>query len=143
MPRRPDVEDQPKTIDRSGGYTASSGITFSQSAPAEAAPAPPRVTPDTTTFEGLPTVGDDATTPRDAPKRPISDLRLPEPEFSTPLPEPIAEPVEVVPAVPELDTIAPVEGRLERLRGRLAKIWTRSRGRRSRTCSWWPTSDRR
>ena len=117
----PDVEDQPKTIDRSGGYTASSGITFSQSAPAEAAPAPPRVTPDTTTFEGLPTVGDDATTPRDAPKRPISDLRLPEPEFSTPLPEPIAEPVEVVPAVPELDTIAPVEGRLERLRGRLAK----------------------
>ncbi len=117
----PDVEDQPKTIDRSGGYTASSGITFSQSAPAKAAPAPPRVTPDTTTFEGLPTVGDDATTPRDAPKRPISDLRLPEPEFSTPLPEPIAEPVEVVPAVPELDTIAPVEGRLERLRGRLAK----------------------
>ena len=117
----PDVEDQPKTIDRSGGYTASSGITFSQSAPAKAAPAPPRVTPDTTTFGGLPTVGDDATTPRDAPKRPISDLRLPEPEFSTPLPEPIAEPVEVVPAVPELDTIAPVEGRLERLRGRLAK----------------------
>ena len=117
----PDVDEQPRKVDRSGGYTASSGITFSQSAPAKAAPAPPRVTPDTTTFEGLPTVGDDATTPRDAPKRPISDLRLPEPEFSTPLPEPIAAPVEVVPAVPELDTIAPVEGRLERLRGRLAK----------------------
>ncbi len=131
----PDVVEEPKKVDRSGGYTASSGITFSQSAPTEAVPDRPRPTPDTKSFgadfEGLPTVGDDATVPRDAPKRPISDLRLPEPEFSTTLPEPITEPepaqapvaapVDVVPAPPDLDTIAPTEGRLERLRGRLAK----------------------
>jgi fused signal recognition particle receptor len=127
----PDVDEQPKKVDRSGGYTASSGITFSQSAPPEAAPVRPRETPATEPagdYGGLPTVGDDATIPRDAPKRPISDLRLPEPEFSTTLPEPIVEPAATVPAppvpappVPELDVIAPVDGRLERLRGRLAK----------------------
>ena len=112
----PPVAGEPKMIDRSGGYTASSGITFSQSAPAETVPAPARETPpDVTAFQGLPTVGDDATIPRDAPKRPIEDLRLPEPELVTPLPEPITE------TAPAMDTIAPTAGRLERLRGRLSK----------------------
>ncbi|KKB98426.1 cell division protein FtsY, partial [Mycobacterium nebraskense] len=55
-------------IDRSGGYTASSGITFSQTAPADRL--------DTT---GLPAVGDDATIPRDVPRRTISEVELPEP----------------------------------------------------------------
>lgn len=67
---------EPGAIDRSGGYTASSGITFSQT---------PTVAPgerlDTT---GLPGVGDDATIPRDAPRRTISDVDLPEPETVTP-----------------------------------------------------------
>ena len=94
--------DTATPVDRSGGYTASSGITFSQSAPAE-----PVERIDT---GGLPTVGDDATIPRDAPKRPIADVQLPEPPV-----------VEEVPAAPELDEIAPADGRLERLRGRLAK----------------------
>ncbi len=111
----PEVGEEPGKIDRSGGYSASSGITFSQSGGQSGA-----------AFGGLPTVGDDATVPRDAPRRPIEDLRLPEPALSTPLPEPIAEPIAepltpVVPAVSELDTIAPTAGRLERLRGRLAK----------------------
>lgn len=89
-------------IDRSGGYTASSTITFS---------------------EGLPGVGDDAAIPRDAPKRPISDVQLPDvpvvtpPEEPLPAPEPIAPPV----VTPVVEDIAPAEGRLERLRGRLAK----------------------
>ncbi|MGV0785583.1 signal recognition particle-docking protein FtsY [Mycolicibacterium sp. XJ2] len=124
-------------IDRSGGYTASSGITFSQSAPTA-----PSERIDTT---GLPAVGDDATIPRDAPKRPIADVQLPEPPVQerpapapaepAPAPEPAepapeaAEPAPVVeepaPVVeepgPVLDEIAPTEGRLERLRGRLAK----------------------
>ncbi|WP_197415518.1 signal recognition particle-docking protein FtsY [Mycobacterium sp. IS-1590] len=124
-------------IDRSGGYTASSGITFSQSAPT----APPERI-DTT---GLPAVGDDATIPRDAPKRPIADVQLPEPpvkERQAPAPAepaPAPEPAEPAPVVdepapvveepapvveepaPVLDEIAPTEGRLERLRGRLAK----------------------
>lgn len=114
---------EPTALDRSGGYTASSGITFSQGAP----------TIDTT---GLPAVGDDATIPRDAPRRTISDVQLPEPEApAAQVPEPapgVLQP-EAAPEVPEpeapaaaehapeIEEIAPTEGRLERLRGRLAR----------------------
>jgi fused signal recognition particle receptor len=94
--------DTATPIDRSGGYTASSGITFSQSATAE-----PVERIDTS---GLPAVGDDATVPRDAPKRPIADIQLP---------EPVAEPA--APAEAPVEQIAPIDGRLDRLRGRLAK----------------------
>jgi fused signal recognition particle receptor len=104
--------EEPSALDRSGGYTASSGITFSQG-------------PSTV---GLPGVGDDATIPRDAPKRTISDVALPEPEL-----EPVAEPEAVAPPIveppeapeapeaPEIEAIDPPDGRLERLRGRLAR----------------------
>ena len=107
--------EQTGTLDRSGGYTASSGITFSRTETGD------RI--DTT---GLPTVGDDATIPRDAPKRPISDVQLPEPDTSeieappgaaAPTPSPAAEAA----PTPEVETIAPPDGRLERLRGRLAR----------------------
>ena len=94
--------EQTTTIDRSGGYTASSGITFSRTETGD------RI--DTT---GLPAVGDDATIPRDAPKRPISDVQLPEQDTVAP---PAAEPV-----APDVEAIEPPEGRLERLRGRLAR----------------------
>ncbi|HEY6573418.1 MAG TPA: signal recognition particle-docking protein FtsY, partial [Mycobacterium sp.] len=122
--------DEAKPIDRSGGYTASSGITFTQSTetrepvippvrpdPPAAPAAPPAERLDTS---GLPAVGDDATVPRDAPKRSIADVQLPEPPVAAPPepPEP-AEPAE--PAAPEIEPIAPTDGRLERLRGRLAK----------------------
>ena len=70
--------DTATPVDRSGGYTASSGITFTQSAPAE-----PVERIDTS---GLPAVGDDATIPRDAPKRPIADVQLPEPTVAEPEP---------------------------------------------------------
>ena len=103
--------DAATPVDRSGGYTASSGITFSQSTetlePVEA-PAPP---PERIDTSGLPAVGDDATIPRDAPKRTISDVRLPEP--------PVEAPQE--PAAPDVEAIEPADGRMERLRGRLAK----------------------
>jgi fused signal recognition particle receptor len=128
--------DTATPIDRSGGYTASSGITFTQSAPAE-----PVERIDTS---GLPAVGDDATAPRDAPKRTIADIQLPEPrlEPTEPPPAPIDEiapvapdiaptaPVapdiapiapDVAPIAPDVGAIAPPEGRLDRLRGRLAK----------------------
>ncbi|SEH86502.1 signal recognition particle-docking protein FtsY [Mycolicibacterium rutilum] len=122
--------ETPAAVDRSGGYTASSGITFSQSAPTK--PVQPAERIDTS---GLPAVGDDATVPRDAPKRPIADVQLPdapvvepvekpvpkpEPE-PEPEPEPVEEPDAPEPATPALDEIAPTEGRLERLRGRLAR----------------------
>jgi fused signal recognition particle receptor len=115
--------DTATPVDRSGGYTASSSITFSQSAPAE-----PVERIDTS---GLPAVGDDATIPRDAPKRAISDVQLPDPPVVEEVPE--AEEVPEVPvkpapaakpagsAAPALDEIAPTDGRLEKLRGRLAK----------------------
>ncbi len=102
--------DTATPVDRSGGYTASSSITFSQSAPAE-----PVERIDTS---GLPAVGDDATIPRDAPKRAIADVQLPEPPV---IEEPPAPPVEIAPQAPAIDEIAPADGRLERLRGRLAK----------------------
>lgn len=86
-----------ESLDRSGGYAASSGITFSRT---EAPPEPP-----------APVIGDDATVPRDAPRRTITDVDLPEAP-----PEPQAPPAEVV----EPD-IEPVDGRMQRLRGRLAK----------------------
>jgi fused signal recognition particle receptor len=107
--------DQTKTLDRSGGYTASSGITFSRTE-----------TPERIDTTGLPTVGDDATIPRDAPKRTVSDVELPQPDTAThPVepelePEPEPEPAPPV-AAPAAEEIAPIEGRLERLRGRLAR----------------------
>jgi fused signal recognition particle receptor len=108
-------------IDKSGGYKASSGITFSkaetgtlQAEPVRPAEPVERVEPvrpaeplpEPLDTSGLPAVGDDATVPRDALRRSISDVALPEP----------------VPEIePEIDSIEPAEGRMERLRGRLAK----------------------
>lgn len=120
--------DTATPLDRSGGYTASSGITFTQSSAPPAPPAPPKAPPGRIDTSGLPAVGDDATVPRDAPKRPIADVRLPEPETVTE-PEPVVEPAEAPATEPEpaaepepvLDVIAPADGRLDRLRGRLAK----------------------
>jgi fused signal recognition particle receptor len=112
---------QPSALDRSGGYTASSGITFSQGSTALEPALEPGDRIDTS---GLPAVGDDATIPRDAPKRTISDVLLPEPAVGPePEPEivipPVAEPP--APEVAEIEAIEPPEGRLERLRGRLAR----------------------
>jgi len=99
-------------IDRSGGYTASSGITFTQSS------ANPSAVLDTGV--GLPGVGDDAAIPRDSLKRPIANVRLPEPPVEEVRPAPVeAAPAE--PPVSDVGAIAPPGGRLERLRGRLAK----------------------
>lgn len=89
---------QRESLDRSGGYTASSGIAFSRAETQEPDEAP------------APVIGDDATIPRDAPRRTITDVELP---------ETAPEPVAVEPAT-EPD-IEPVAGRMDRLRGRLAK----------------------
>ncbi|SRX95936.1 putative cell division protein FtsY (SRP receptor) (signal recognition particle receptor) [Mycobacterium tuberculosis H37Rv] [Mycobacterium shimoidei] len=107
------------TLDRSGGYTASSEISFSQTAPVVEPERPERV--DTT---GLPGVGDDAAVPRDAPRRTITDVELPQADTLAPAAPaaPAAEaPAAEAPEAPEIDAIAPPEGRLERLRGRLAR----------------------
>jgi len=172
--------EAPTKVDRSGGYTAKSGISFTQSSapatierplPPLRVPAPPPVVDttvdvdygtledldhlDATTVEdyvgtveytdtgvGRPGVGDDAAIPRDSLKRPITQVTLPEPavideavtrDTVVLLPNPpvveetwaetVTETVDVpaVPSAPDLDQIAPTAGRLERLRGRLAK----------------------
>lgn len=117
---------EPGALDKGGRYTTSSGITFTQGTS----------TLDTT---GLPAVGDDATLPRDAPRRTISDVQLPAPQVETeavtPAPQapetPEAAEVSEAPEAPEapapevpattIEEIAPTAGRLERLRGRLAR----------------------
>ena len=111
------AREQTGTLDRSGGYTASSGITFSRTE-----------TGDRIDTSGLPAVGDDATIPRDAPKRPISDVQLPEPDTvapraaePSPVPPAVEAPSPPPPGAPEVEDIAPPEGRLEQLRGRLAR----------------------
>lgn len=88
------------SLDRSGGYAASSGITFSRT-------------------DEAPVIGDDATVPRDAPRRTITNVELPEVAPEAP-PEAPAEPP-VAPAEAVEPDIEPVDGRMQRLRGRLAK----------------------
>ena len=128
--------------DRSGGYTATSGISFTQSSGPATVERPGAL--DTT---GLPGVGDDAAVPRDSLKRPISEVRLPEPpvldetaardagvippsppvteetpeEIPAPEPEPAPPAAEPAGTAPAVEAIAPPAGRLERLRGRLSK----------------------
>ncbi len=115
------TREQTPTLDPSGGYAASSGITFSRTDTGD------RV--DTT---GLPGVGDDAALPRDAPKREFVDVQLPQPDTAPVEPAPPAEPEAAAPepdpprqrppaTEPVIEQIAPAEGRLERLRGRLAR----------------------
>ena len=136
--------DTATPIDRSGGYAASTGITFTQSSASTTAPPPTEAPPERLDTSGLPAVGDDATIPRDAPKRPIADVRLPEPPAAPEIqkdapaaldglaeapvaPDGVAEApvtpdgVAEAPSAPDVAAIAPTEGRLERLRGRLAK----------------------
>ena len=110
--------------DRSGGYTASSGINFTQSSGVATADRPRSDAPGF--GAGLPGVGDDAAVPRDSVRRPISEVRLPEAPAadaaSIEVPAPAADDVgAIAPAGSDVGAIAPTEGRLERLRGRLAK----------------------
>ena len=112
--------DTATPVDRSGGYSAASGITFTQSSAPPAAPVSPEAPPERLDTSGLPAVGDDATIPRDAPKRPIADVQLPEVldvEEAPAGPDVGA----IAPTAPDVGAIAPTDGRLERLRGRLAK----------------------
>jgi fused signal recognition particle receptor len=85
--------EAPTPVDRSGGYTASSGITFTQSS------GPATVDRPRLDTSGLPGVGDDAAIPRDSVRRPISNVGLPETSLpETTLPEtsdtPLVEEVE-------------------------------------------------
>ncbi|WP_405165956.1 signal recognition particle-docking protein FtsY [Nocardia sp. NBC_01499] len=75
--------------DKSGGYAASGGFSFSQGGTATK-PAPQPV--ERTDTDGQPHVGDDAAIPRDAPKRGITNVSLPDTDIvEAPETEPAAE----------------------------------------------------
>jgi fused signal recognition particle receptor len=97
-----DTRSQTGTLDRSGGYTTSSGISFSQ-------------TPGQTVPVAVPV----AETVAEPVAPPVPHIAPPEPDLPVvPGRAPIAPPA---PAAPDIESIAPPEGRLERLRGRLAR----------------------
>ncbi|BDT88304.1 signal recognition particle-docking protein FtsY [Nocardia cyriacigeorgica] len=71
------TEDKDLT-DKSGGYKASGGFSFSQGGTATAT-RPEPLPAERTDTEGQPHIGDDAAIPRDAPRRGITNVPLPEP----------------------------------------------------------------
>ncbi|MGW0037155.1 signal recognition particle-docking protein FtsY [Gordonia sp. NPDC003376] len=111
-------------VDRSGGYKAGSGFTFSQGGGTTVAPPPEPVRPpvERTETDGQPAVGDDASVPRDSAQRPVTEVGLPElddrpdtaaPESAAPesaAPEAAATPSAAPEAAPETEaTPAEVE----------------------------------
>ncbi|WP_228834194.1 signal recognition particle-docking protein FtsY [Nocardia abscessus] len=88
-----------EVTDRSGGYTASGGFNFSRGGTATE-PQPV----ERTDTEGQPHVGDDAAIPRDAPKRGITNVPLPEADVAeAPPASGVAEPT-TAPTEPETDS---------------------------------------
>ncbi|MDY6809993.1 MAG: transmembrane domain-containing protein, partial [Actinomycetota bacterium] len=84
------VDGTTRQVDKSGGYKAGSGFSFSQgggvglaeppepTAPTEpATPAAPVPPTERTEVDGQPGVGDDASVPRDSAQRGIQDVALP------------------------------------------------------------------
>ncbi|MGH3861554.1 signal recognition particle-docking protein FtsY [Actinokineospora sp.] len=133
---------------KGGGYQAGGGISLAQGGPT--ATAPPHPVEDRTEVDGQPGVGDDASVPRDSPRRGIVDVTLPDDQLldeadedltgSIPVqghaptdriptqagmtdivPPPVIPEQPIGPHAPDMDEIAPTSGRLERLRGRLSR----------------------
>ncbi|CAM3770036.1 signal recognition particle-docking protein FtsY [Kibdelosporangium persicum] len=105
--RKP-VEDRAK-YQAGGGISLSSGGAGPASGTATIEP-PVHPVEDRTEVDGQPGVGDDASVPRDSEKRDIVDIPLPG-----------ADTLVVEEEKPQLDEIEPTAGRLERLRGKLAR----------------------
>ncbi|WP_408637712.1 signal recognition particle-docking protein FtsY [Nocardia bovistercoris] len=90
------TEDKELT-DRSGGYTASGGFSFSQGG-ATTATRPEPAPIERTDTDGQPHIGDDAAIPRDAPKRGITNIPLPESDTAV---------ADAAPSTDELSEAAP------------------------------------
>ncbi|MEO9327722.1 signal recognition particle-docking protein FtsY [Gordonia aurantiaca] len=103
------VDGTTRQVDRSGGYKAGTGFTFSRSDSDTALAEPPKPAPkaespiekpvqpvsERTDVDGQPGVGDDAAVPRDSVRRPITDVVLPE----------VTEEVETGPATTEPEAV--------------------------------------
>ncbi|MGC7097479.1 signal recognition particle-docking protein FtsY [Amycolatopsis lurida] len=135
-----DKAEQAKEVKpKGGGYQAGGGIALAPGGE-KTEEEPPHPAGERTEVDGQPGVGDDASVPRDAPRRGIVDVGLPDeteaeaegdtgtetkPEPETEAkpqvkPEPKAKPEAAVAPEP-VEEIAPATGRIERLRGRLSK----------------------
>ena len=102
-----------------GSYAAGGSISFSSSTPSSTSVL------ERTETDGQPGVGDDAAVPRDSVKPVIEDIALPEVPVFAPVDRPARpEPTVVVkPLEPAAgpDEIEPADGRLSKLRSRLAR----------------------
>ncbi|WP_435082113.1 signal recognition particle-docking protein FtsY [Gordonia hongkongensis] len=124
--RQPEIVDgTTRQVDRSGGYQAGSGFSFSRGeaagdtalaepprrrpeppAPESATPAPEMVRPpgERTDVDGQPGVGDDSAVPRDSIRRGVTEVSLPEPDTTEPE---TAEPATARPETVEPETVEP------------------------------------
>ncbi|MER8233891.1 signal recognition particle-docking protein FtsY [Streptomyces sp. NPDC101490] len=93
-----------------------SGRKKKQLPPAE----PPSTTPTITAPPAEPHVGEEAETPREEPRRTVEEVPLPA-EGAAEAPAAVEDPVVAEPAAPEIEVPEPTEGRLVRLRARLAR----------------------
>ncbi|GAC69016.1 signal recognition particle-docking protein FtsY [Gordonia soli] len=100
-----------REVDRSGGYRAGSGFSFSQGDTATVdrptdsrGTGPITPTPERTEVDGQPGVGDDAAVPRDSAQRGITDVSLPD---AAPLETPTSDAALGDTAAPAPDTAAP------------------------------------
>jgi fused signal recognition particle receptor len=112
--RRIDMTKKKEELDKpkAGGYQAGGGFNLSTGGGGTATVEPvEHPVADRPEVDGQPGVGDDASVPRDSERRTLVDVDLPEPE-------------ELAVEEPVLDEIAPTAGRMERLRGRLARSQT-------------------
>ncbi|ASR34722.1 signal recognition particle-docking protein FtsY [Prauserella marina] len=144
--RKISLEKEPEEKPKGGTYQAGGGFTFAEGG----TKAPEHPVAERTETDGEPGVGDDAAVPRDAPRRGIVDVGLPDQHTSTEAgqvaeaeaeaeaaeaevaeaakteepaaPEaPEAPEPEPAATAPEVEEVAPAAGRMERLRGRLSK----------------------
>lgn len=109
------ASDGNRQVDKSGGYKAGGGFAFTQGGSGTALAEPPRDVPtiERTDTDGQPGVGDDAAIPRDAPKRglrnvPLPEPKDPEPEVAEPESAPLSDAVTTEPEVaPDTEPVAP------------------------------------
>ncbi|QUQ71483.1 cell division protein FtsY [Kutzneria sp. CA-103260] len=123
--RRIDMTKKKEELEKpkSGGYQAGGGFTLSTGGGAATVEPVEHPVADRTEVDGQPGVGDDASVPRDSERRTLVDVDLPEPE-AVAEPEPESAPEPEPEPEPELDEIEPTAGRMQRLRGRLARSQT-------------------
>ncbi|MGW5521614.1 signal recognition particle-docking protein FtsY [Gordonia sp. NPDC003950] len=105
------IDGSKPQVDRSGGYQAGSGFSFSQGGTTTVAPPPEPVRPpvERTETDGQPGVGDDASVPRDSEQRKITDITLPDTDTDTidSAPEATDSAPEVTDSAPEVTDSAP------------------------------------